>query len=430
MTEKTRNIFVLGLDEHQRQVLERLPDADEYRFHSLFGAEKIRGVEQIAAAELYSAAREQLEKWPAKIDGVISLLDFPATEIAALLSSEFGLPGPDINSVLRCNHKYWSRLVQNQAIPEAVPNFAAFDPFDANAVEDLENRLGYPFWVKPLNAYRSLLGFRVNNRAELSAAAEQLREGITRLAEPFAWVMQQATLPQQIAALPAHICIAESIIGGHQCTLEGYVYNGEPRIFAIVDSIRDPNGVSFSRYQYPSTLPEEVQLRMIDSACRAVSATGLDQAPFNVEFFYSASSDKIWLLEINPRLSQSHCELLEKVDGVSHQRIAIDLARGREPQIQHRLGSWPCAAKFFVRAFEPGQVTKVPDQERLKQIEQEIPGASIQMQVKAEDKLAELADQDSYSYELANIWLGGQDTADLLERFEKCRALLGIEIDN
>lgn len=430
MTQQLDNIFVIGLDDHQHEVLERLPQARRYHFHNLLGAERFRGVEQIDVEQLYADAKAQLEQWAGDTAAIISLLDFPATEIAALLCNEFALPGPNIEAVLRCNHKYWSRLIQHRTASQVVPQFTAFDPFDPAATANLENELDYPFWIKPMNAYRSLLGFGIYSRAQLDSAIEQLREGVLRLAEPFDWVLQRCPLPGEIAALPAHICIAESIIGGHQCTLEGYAHKGQAHIYAVVDSIREPNGVSFSRYQYPSSLPRDIQEYMADIAVRTVTATGLDQCPFNVEFFYAQSDAKVWLLEINPRLSQSHCELLEKVDGVSHQRIAIDLAQGRSPQIQYRRGRWPCAAKFFVRAYSPGQVTKVPSPERIRAIERLIPGAAIQLQVNTADSLAELTDQDSYSYELANIWLGGTDTDDLLARFARCRELLAIEIDS
>jgi hypothetical protein len=31
----TVNVFVLGLDEHNERILRELPDAEQYRFHSL-----------------------------------------------------------------------------------------------------------------------------------------------------------------------------------------------------------------------------------------------------------------------------------------------------------------------------------------------------------------------------------------------------------
>lgn len=428
-TEQKLHIFVVGLEPHQRQILERLPAADGMCFHALIPAERLRGVEELPIERLYREGSATLAARGGPIDGIIALLDFPATEIAALLARDHGLPGPPLEAILRCNHKYWSRLLQEQAAPQAVPRFYAFDPFHEGAIVRIEQEIGYPCWVKPVNAYRSMLGFRADCRPEMDQAVAQLRQGVQRLAEPFAWILEQAELPEPIKTLPPHICLAEQIIGGHQCTLEGYLHQGEPQVYAVIDSIQAPNGLSFARYQYPSALPQSVQARMSQIACQVARAAGLDQALFNVELFHDKQQDQIWLLEINPRLSQSHCELLEKVDGVSHQQIAIDLALGRTPRIHHGDGEWPCAAKFFVRAYRDGRVIRVPGQNHIAAIEQQLPGVSIQLHVNAEEVLSQLADQDSYSYELASIWIGGHSTEELEAKYQKCEELLGIEVD-
>ncbi len=210
--------------------------------------------------------------------------------------------------------------------------------------------------------------------------------------------------------------------------MEGYVYSGEPQVYAIVDSIREPNQVSFARYQYPSELPDSIQERLTAVAERAVHATGLDNSAFNVECFWDRDGDRIWLLEINPRISESHCEVLEKVDGASHQQVAIDLAEGRRPDPPRGAGRWPVAAKFFVRAFRDGTVARLPDPERVREVERQVPGATIELKVDPGERLEDLKDQDSYSYELAWIWLGGESTNDLLARYNRIRALLNIEI--
>ena len=49
--------------------------------------------------------------------------------------------------------------------------------------------------------------------------------------------------------------MAEQVIGGRQCTVEGYVHDGEVVPYGTVDSIRYPQVLSFFYYLYPSTLP-------------------------------------------------------------------------------------------------------------------------------------------------------------------------------
>ena len=41
------NVFVLGLDEHNEQVLHQLPDAEQYRFHPLLSIEELQYQEEI-----------------------------------------------------------------------------------------------------------------------------------------------------------------------------------------------------------------------------------------------------------------------------------------------------------------------------------------------------------------------------------------------
>ncbi|NIR28776.1 MAG: ATP-grasp domain-containing protein, partial [Gammaproteobacteria bacterium] len=91
------------------------------------------------------------------------------------------------------------------------------------------------------------------------------------------------------------------VIGGRQCTLEGYVHEGEVVPYGIVDSIRYPQVLSFFYYLYPSKLPERVQERMGELTKTVMTHIGFDNSAFNIEFFWDEVQDQIWLLEINTR---------------------------------------------------------------------------------------------------------------------------------
>ena len=96
----------------------------------------------------------------------------------------------------------------------------------------------------------------------------------------------------------------------------------------LLDSIRHRNKVSFLRYQYPSRLPLEVRKRMAAITSALVKHVGFDNSCFNVEFFWEPKTDKLWFLEINTRLAESHCDLFQKIDGRSNGRNG-DLAPAR-----------------------------------------------------------------------------------------------------
>ncbi|TVR31770.1 MAG: hypothetical protein EA404_09575 [Spirochaetaceae bacterium] len=72
--------------------------------------------------------------------------------------------------------------------------------------------------------------------------------------------------------------------------------------------------------------------RYADVSRRAVSGIGLDNSPFSIEFFCDQTYDRVGLLEINPRISQAHTDLFEKVYGFSHRSIMLDVALGRKPE--------------------------------------------------------------------------------------------------
>jgi biotin carboxylase len=429
-----RNVFVIGLDASNRELLERLPVADECRFHTLLDFSQLRGVDDFPIANLLGEGERRLDEFGESIDGICTCIDFPATEFAPLIGAKRGLPGPSLEGILACNHKYWSRVLQREGAPEAVPGFVAFDPYRDDPLHDIH--LNYPFWIKPLNAFRSHLGFRINHPQDFHAALPAIREELPRLAQPLGTIMKYAHLPGEIAHAGAQIMLAEQILSGRLCTAEGYVYQGEPHVYGIVDSIRVPNRSSFARYQYPSALPAGVQRRMKDVAYRVMRSVGLQDNPFNMELFYDTPRDTIRVLEINPRVSQSHAPLFELVDGTSHLQVMVDLALGRRPSEpfgpstssdadrRMRAGRYGAAAKFFLRAYRDAVVEAVPTQEDIARLEAEAPGAVVHVLVEPGTRLSELADQDAYSYELAEVYLGARNARELQARWAFARESL------
>ncbi len=133
--------------------------------------------------------------------------------------------------------------------------------------------------------------------------------------------------------------------------MEGYVYDGKVTCTGLVDSIRYPHVLSFFRYQYPSRLPERIQEEMERLTDLIMRHVGYNNSSFNIEYFWDEQLDKVWLLEVNTRISQSHSDIFEKVDGVSNQQLTIDLALGRRPNMPSREGEFPIASKFFHRVF-------------------------------------------------------------------------------
>ena len=428
---RKKNIFVVGLDAFNLRLLQAVRHAGDYAFFGLLDYGEIVGARRFDMAALLDKARGILRSFPGPIDAIVGYWDFPTILMMPILRQEFGLRGPTLESVLRCEHKYWSRIEQARVVPEHVPRFALVDPFDDRAADQLD--LEFPFWIKPVKAHSSMLGYRVGNRRDLDHALAEIRNGIHHFAEPLDVIMSYADLPDEIAKVDGSKCIAEEIISaGRQCTLEGYAFEGDVEVYGIVDSIRGPNRSSLERYEYPSGLPDPVKDRMKALARRVIRFVGLDNSPFNMEFFYEAASDRIPLLEINARISKSHSPLFDKVEGVPHKEVMIDVALGRRPDYPARRGRFPCAAKFMPRLYgdhERAVVIDAPGADELRAIEAQFPGAEIQLHVHKGMRLADLNHRDPYSYELAAIFLGGDSRGGLLRDFEAIFRALNLRFE-
>jgi len=188
-----KNIFVLGLDEFNLALLHTIRDADSYRFVRLLDYGEVAQAEHFSVPALLAKAQAELAAFPDTVDAVVGYWDFPCSLMLPVLRRRLGLPGPSLEAVLRCEHKYWSRCLQAEVLPECVPRFRAVDPFDQRALEALD--LPYPFWLKPVKSHSSHLGFKVHDAQELAACADVICANIARFAEPFNHSLSLAAPP-------------------------------------------------------------------------------------------------------------------------------------------------------------------------------------------------------------------------------------------
>lgn len=429
MEPTRKNIFVFGADDFNLSLIRTLDTEDRYRIHKLYDYSEIKAGWEFPVKELYEGARQRLQDFQGTVDGIVGYWDFPVSTLLPLLRKPYNLPSPSLESVLKCEHKYWSRLEQRRIVPDVIPDFCAVDPFAENYRTQIT--LDYPFWIKPIKSASSHLGFKVRTDSELEHAIEKIRAGISRWGSPFNYVLDFARLPDDVARVNGHWCIAEKIISmGRQCTLEGYVYGGDVTVYGIVDSVREgKHRSSFSRYQYPSTIPRRIQQQMISVTGRFLSHIGFDNGPFNIEFYWNSHSDRISLLEINTRISKSHCPLFQQVDGQPNHKVMLDLALGERPDFPHRQGPFRLAAKFMWRTYENAIVRKVPSANALAQIRKRFPEADIELHVEPGMNLSDLKDQDSYSYEIAVIFLGADTQKELLRKYHEIQDSMEIGLE-
>jgi hypothetical protein len=116
------NIFVVGLEPFNRALLKSIDPDERYAFINLLPydvAVRPRSG-RFNLRELLEAAEERLAEFggPRRgADAIIAYWDFPSSVIAPILCHRHGLPGPSLESVAKCEHKYWSREEQSRGVP-------------------------------------------------------------------------------------------------------------------------------------------------------------------------------------------------------------------------------------------------------------------------------------------------------------------------
>lgn len=429
MTEK-RNIFVVGDDRFNLDLLQLIHNADSYRFHRLLTYKEVVQPNEFDADEILRTAMKRLDDFDGPVDGIIGYWDFPTSTILPVLRARFDLAGPTEEAVLKCEHKYWSRVEQAKAFPDHTPKFCAFNPFAKDVRGQID--LDYPFWIKPVQAHSSFLCFKVKDDRELAQAVTRIRAEIGIISDAVNALLKYAELPPEIEKVDGnHFIAEESISADRQCTLEGYVLDGEPVTYGVIDSVRGgKHSSSLTQYRYPSLMPQAITERMAEFASGMVKQIDLKWTPFNAEFFYDEENDRIHLLEINPRLSKSHSPLFLFVNGASHQQVAVEISLGEEPSLPRGDGPFRYAGKFMVRHLGgDAYVRRVPSVEETKQLCEDFPELRMQVHVQEGMRLSDLKLQESYSYELAEVFLGADSPEALTERYEELLRQLPIELD-
>ncbi len=425
-----KNICVIGSDDYNLNFINEIAKEEDWKIHPVLTREDVQPASgHIDFDDLLGQACEAAEKIEGGPDGFVGDLDFPVTSLVSLLNKQFNTPGSTPEACARCEHKYWMRLEQKKVLPESTPDFCALNPFQPK--EAMKDAPDFPFWMKPVKGHSSVLGFMVEDESGFKEALHESRQKVHLIGEPFNAFLRHVETPDELEHVDGNFMVAEGLISAsRQFTLEGYVRKGETVIYGAVDSVRvGKHGSSFSRYQYPADLPDEIVERGREITDKFLKQIGYDGAPFNVEFFWDPEGDRLSLLEINPRISKSHSPLFKMVDGVSHHRVALDLALGHKPKMPRGKGKDDVAAKYMLRSFEEdGFIERTPTADEVSELKRILPDIDANVLVKKGTRLSDLFFQDSYSYELAEVFLGGSDEQMIEDSYLRCVDSLPIWI--
>ena len=341
---------------------------------------------------------------------------------AALLAERMGWPGTSVHAILACQHKLYARQVLEQVAPEANVRFQLLE---AEYGAPIPEGLAYPLFVKPVKAAFSVLARRVESHEELHRHTRFGRWElwvIRRLVEPFERMARERLGP---GVPSAHRMLLEEPVQAEQFNLDGYVFKNEVHAIGVVDAIMFPGTQAFMRHEAPSCLPAPVQARALDVARRFLQAVGFTHGLFNMEFFYDAASDRLTVIEFNPRMASQYSDLYQRVLGVDMHAMALALAHGQDPAgVPLQTPTAGKAASFVYRAFDPAERVTLPSPAQSQAMLSAFPDALLFPYPKSAGSI-ERDFKWLGSYRFGIVHLGGLDAADLRDRCERASALLG-----
>jgi len=366
--------------------------------------------------DILSRIEAKLDRYKDRdIAGVTSGVGYPGVPVASIMAERLGLTGVKVERVLRCEHKYYSRVAQQALVPSATPSFQLVPP---TGLDDHALALPFPLFLKPVKSCFSINAQKIFSLPELRrvAANSLLPQGYLR---PFNDLLKAHTDYEFDAS---HL-LAETLLEGTQVSLEGFAFGGQVHVLGIIDSVMFPGTISFKRFVYPSRLPPEVQARMARIAEAFIGGIGYDNALFNMELIYNPATGEIHIIEVNPKIASQFPDLFEKVDGLSSYAPFLQIALGEEPAFPRGQGAFKLAASCVLRTFADQRVARVPSPEQLAELARTFPDANVEVAVAEGDLLSDIM-QDGKSFRYGLINIGANSVEELDAKLAFCERSL------
>ena len=253
------------------------------------------------------------------IDAVFYSRDV-ADIVAAVLCEEFGLPGPSVESVFRCLHKYYGRRVEP-------------DPprCDYIALDDARPSVpGYPCYLKPPWLNLGILGFKLESDDDLHRALATVRREYPAWAALYLPFFERYIDAEKFPLARREIMLVEEFVDGPQVTVEGWVADAPPAVWAITDTNTYPGTRVIDNFSLPSRQPAHIQTLLVEQAARAAERVGLARGFFNVEFW--CHDDAVTLTEVNGRAATCFYNLYRGCLDACIYEAGLELAAGRTPR--------------------------------------------------------------------------------------------------
>ena len=358
-------------------------------------------------------------------DGVFSSSDYPGAIVAGAISRRLGLPGSSPERILASSHKYYSRIAQREVVPESTPWFQLVDP---KRPRGGVSELHFPCFIKPVKGAFSVMSRRLDSWDDLDSFLS--KPSLAAFFIHYVSMFNRLVRVLTDLELDGGYFIAEDLLKGRQVTVEGYATGSSVEVLGIVDSVRHGGTRSFVRFDYPSSLSRRVQARMREVAISVVQWLGLKHTLFNIEMMYDLRRDRVFIVEVNPRMCGQFADLYEKVDGRSGYDVALALAVGEPPPGKRAGTGYRVASSFPLRIFEPARVVEAPSPDEIAEIERRFEGIRIWPEAAKGDRLEDFESlEDGRSFRYAVVNLAAPDRDSLFRRFDEVTRALGYRLE-
>jgi hypothetical protein len=168
-----------------------------------------------------------------------------------------------------------------------------------------------------------------------------------------------------------------------------------------------------------------VQQRLHKLAERLLAGMGYRHGFFNIEMFWDPATDRLMLVELNPRLASQLAGLYQRVDGIHPHRMLVDLCTGVAPALVRKSTGDSIAASLVSRRFDGRPLERKPRAADVASVRRRFPDATVMLYLKRGAALArEMKWLGSYRYAVVN--LGGASEEMLDRRYAEIRKMLQL----
>lgn len=266
-----------------------------------------------------------------KPNGIMTLAtDMPMRSIAAATQA-LGIPGISMDAAIKSTDKI-EMIKAFKANGVASPWFYEISSF--HDIENLKDKITYPFIMKPSDNSGSRGVIKINNTSEVF--------------EAYSYSKQHSRNGK---------VIIEEYLEGYEVSVEIITYKGEPHVLQVTDKLTTgaPYFVEMGHSQ-PSKFKGAELTKISDLAKAAVHAVGIQDSPAHVEMMVTKDGPK--MIELGARMG-GDCittHLVPLSTGIDMIKAAINISLGNPPDIEKKFEKGSAIRYFNV---EQGIINRI-----------------------------------------------------------------------